>query len=161
MAGDKRIDGRNNQPMRVYAPNSGSLALKEEYAYYGTRLAETRPQRSEPTPIKPQPSRRTPPKKAHVPLSQILRQNKVGVKLLALACVATVAFTALFVVLRFATISSAQRELNSLDNEIANTNKMLEEVNRDYLFSLDIAAARNAAEAAGMMHSISVNPVHP
>lgn len=149
MAKDSRFNGRTVEEMRVYAPNNGSLAYKHDYLY-DTRLAATQPKRrQEPAaPAKPQPKIR--PQKTRIPLSVTLRERKVGIKLTAFIFVALITFSALFVVLRFERLSAVQNEINEINAGIATAQRESKELSMDLNSSIDISAARLAAENAGL-----------
>ena len=50
-------------------------------------------------------------------------------------------------------ISAAQREINSLSKQVAEMEGVVEKTNVEYLFSIDVSSARDAAGAAGMTYS--------
>ena len=134
MAKDSRFNGRTVEEMRVYAPNNGSLAYKSDYLY-DTRLAAAQPKR---------------PQKTRIPLSVTLRERKVGIKLTAFLFVALIAMSALLVVLRFERIAGVQRDINEINAGIAAAQRGFGELDMDLSSSIDLEAARLAAETAGL-----------
>ncbi|MCH5278606.1 MAG: hypothetical protein J1E60_02325 [Christensenellaceae bacterium] len=159
---DNEVRTRANvEPMRVYAPSMGQLAYKTDTAYSSARLAAQPVRRVEPTPAAPKPRRVQKPNKQHVPLSEFLRVNHVYSRVAACALVAAVAVAALFTLLGYESISNAQKEINHLNKQIEQTNTLLDELNMEYLFSLDVTAAQAAAEAAGMTKASAITPVNP
>ena len=147
MAKDSRFNGRTVEEMRVYAPNNGSLAYKSDYLY-DTRLAAAQPKRRQETaaPAETQPKIR--PQK--IPLSVTLRERKVGIKLTAFLFVALIAMSALLVVLRFERIAGVQRDINEINAGIAAAQRGFGELDMDLSSSIDLEAARLAAETAGL-----------
>lgn len=149
MAKDSRFNGRTVEEMRVYAPNNGSLAYKSDYLY-DTRLAAAQPKRRQETaaPAETQPKIR--PQKTRIPLSVTLRERKVGIKLTAFLFVALIAMSALLVVLRFERIAGVQRDINEINAGIAAAQRGFGELDMDLSSSIDLEAARLAAETAGL-----------
>lgn len=149
MAKDSRFNGRTVEEMRVYAPNNGSLAYKSDYLY-DTRLAAAQPKRRQETaaPAETQPKIR--PQKTRIPLSVTLRERKVGIKLTAFLFVALIAMSALLVVLRFERIAGVQRDINEINAGIAAAQRGFGELDMDLNSSIDLEAARLAAETAGL-----------
>ena len=147
MAKDSRFNGRTVEEMRVYAPNNGSLAYKSDYLY-DTRLAAAQPKRRQETaaPAETQPKIR--PQKTRIPLSVTLRERKVVIKLTAF--VALIAMSALLVVLRFERIAGVQRDINEINAGIAAAQRGFGELDMDLNSSIDLEAARLAAETAGL-----------
>ena len=145
MAKDSRFNGRTVEEMRVYAPNNGSLAYKSDYLY-DTRLAAAQPKRRQETaaPAETQPKIR--PQKTRIPL----RERKVGIKLTAFLFVALIAMSALLVVLRFERIAGVQRDINEINAGIAAAQRGFGELDMDLSSSIDLEAARLAAETAGL-----------
>lgn len=148
MAKDSRFNGRTVEEMRVYAPNNGSLAYKSDYLY-DTRLAAAQPKHRQETaaPAETQPKIR--PQKTRIPLSVTLRERKVGIKLTAFLFVALIAMSALLVVLRFERIAGVQRDINEINAGIA-ARRGFGELDMDLSSSIDLEAARLAAETAGL-----------
>ena len=146
MAKDSRFNGRTVEEMRVYAPNNGSLAYKSDYLY-DTRLAAAQPKRRQET-AETQPKIR--PQKTRIPLSVTLRERKVGIKLTAFLFVALIAMSALLVVLRFERIAGVQRDINEINAGIAAAQRGFGELDMDLSSSIDLEAARLAAETAGL-----------
>lgn len=139
------------RPIRVYAPSRGNLALQPE-AVPATRVAEParRPVR------KPQPAERpavrTETKKQRRTLAQIWKAYKVTPKIIAVCCVCLAAGAMLFMVRRYSRIASVQSDINRLSSQISQLESSIEKTNVDYMFSIDIGAAHNAARAAGMVY---------
>ena len=148
MAKDSRFNGRTVEEMRVYAPNNGSLAYKSDYLY-DTRLAAAQPKRRQETaaPAETQPKIR--PQKTRIPLSVTLRERKVGIKLTAFLFVALIAVSALLVVLRFERIAGGQRDISE-SNAGKAARRGFGELDMDLSSSIDLEAARLAAETAGL-----------
>lgn len=144
------------RPIRVYAPSRGNLALQPE-PVPSTRVAEPvrRPVR------KPQPAQRPlvlPQTKKHRrTLADIWKAYKVTPKLIALLCVFIAAGSMLFMVRRFSRISAMQTDINRLSGKISELESSIEKDNVEYMFSIDIGAAHNAARAAGMVYPDSGN----
>ena len=101
-----------------------------------------------PRPQKPQPKIR--PQKTRIPLSVTLRERKVGIKLTAFLFVALIAMSALLVVLRFERIAGVQRDINEINAGIAAAQRGFGELDMDLNSSIDLEAARLAAETAGL-----------
>ena len=139
------------RPIRVYAPSRGNLALQPE-AVPQTRVAEPvrrpvrKPQPAERPLVKPgtQKSRRT--------FAEVWRAYNVTPKLMAVLCVCAAAGAMLFMVRRYSRISAMQSDINKLSQQISEMESHIEKANVDYMFSIDIDAAHNAARAAGMVY---------
>lgn len=137
--------------IRVYAPSHGNLAIETEALPY-TRVAEPLP-RTEPrrrpylVPNAPQPRRRT--------LADILREYKVLPKAAAFVCVAAMAFALIVMLSGYNNIAAAQKEINSLNKRVAEMENLVEKTNVDYLFSVDINSAHDAAREAGMTYPVT------
>lgn len=142
-------NGYSHETIRVYAPSRGNLALAPEAAPR-TRVAAE--------PVKK--PRRSPAPKQAVPeakvrrrtLAETMRAYKVLPKFAAVLCVGIATSAMLFVIMRYSRISSAYNEVNELSSQIENMEKAVEKANVDYLFSIDIDAAHDAARAAGMVY---------
>lgn len=148
--GNRYYSTRSAEPIRVFAQSNGTSALKAEAAVR-TRLAAQPAYAPEPQ-TRPRPSRPAEaPKPQRIPLSQLLKQYKVGQKMLAMFVICSLAAMALFVVFQNERISRVQHELNSLNEQIAASESLLEEATVEYLFSIDVEAARSAAHSAGMV----------
>lgn len=149
MAKDSRFNGRTVEEMRVYAPNNGSLAYKSDYLY-DTRLAAAQPKRRQETAVPAETQPKIRPQKTRIPLSVTLRERKVGIKLTAFLFVALLAMSALLVVLRFERIAGVQRDINEINAGIAAARRGFGELDMDLSSSIDLEAARLAAETAGL-----------
>ena len=90
------------------------------------------------------------PQKTRIPLSVTLRERKVGIKLTAFLFVALIAMSALLVVLRFERIAGVQRDINEINAGIAAAQRGFGELDMDLSSSIDLEAARLAAETAGL-----------
>ena len=139
------------RPIRVYAPSRGNLALAPE-AVPSTRVAEPvrRPVRK-PQPAA-RPAERPESKKQRRTLIDILRAYKVLPKLLAVLCVCLAAGAMLFMIRRYSRIAAVQSDINELNVRIAELESEIDKANVDYMFSIDIDAAHDAARAAGMVY---------
>lgn len=141
--------------IRVYAPSRGNLAIQSESLPY-TRVAE-------PSPVRPAPGRRPTlvpkaPAKKRRTLADTLREYKVLPKAAAIACILSMAFALIFMLSGFNDISAAQKEINKLNQRVSEMESVVEKTNVDYLFSIDIGAARAAAGEAGMTYAVKSNP---
>lgn len=96
------------------------------------------------------PSQRFARRKRAFPLSVTLRERKVGIKLTAFLFVALIAMSALLVVLRFERIAGVQRDINEINAGIAAAQRGFGELDMDLSSSIDLEAARLAAETAGL-----------
>ena len=115
MARDTRIGG-SSEPERVYAPSDGTLAYRTDYAYRTAQLAAQPAARPEHH-TRPETQQR--PRRRHISLIGIARQNKFLPKLLAVCCIAAVAAFAVLTVVRFANIANIQSDINELNGRIA------------------------------------------
>ena len=138
--------------IRVYAPSRGNLAVKSEALPY-TRVAEPVPaeprRRPQLVPAAPAKRRRT--------LLETLREYKALPKTAAVVMVLAVAFALIVTISGFNTISAAQKEINALNKRVAEMENVVERTNVEYLFSIDIGSAHDAANAAGMAYPGSGN----
>ena len=101
--------------------------------------------------LNPSAGRKLPrPQKTRIPLSVTLRERKVGIKLTAFLFVALIAMSALLVVLRFERIAGVQRDINEINAGIAAARRGFGELDMDLSSSIDLEAARLAAETAGL-----------
>gem|GEM_PF-274513 len=143
-----------NEPIRVYAPSRGNLAVKSEAAP-ATRVAEParRPVR------RPAPQTRplVDPKQAQKrrTLADVWRAYKITPKLFAVLCVGAAAASLLFMMKRYSRISAVQREINELSGRIVEMEKGVERTDIEYMFSIDIGAAHDAARQAGMVYPVA------
>ena len=138
--------------IRVYAPSHGNLAVETEALPY-TRVAEPLP--------KTEPRRRPylvpqPQHKRHT-LADTLREYKVLPKVGAFACVVAMALALIVMLSGYNTIAAAQKEINSLTKRVSEMESLVEKANVDYLFSIDINSAHDAARAAGMSYPAAGN----
>ncbi|MCR5808462.1 MAG: hypothetical protein K6G56_02755 [Clostridiales bacterium] len=146
--------GRKNlDAIRVYAPSRGNLAVSSEALPY-TRVAEPLP--------KTEPRRRpvlvpNAPAKKRRTLADLLREYKFLPKLGAVVCVLAVAFSLIVMLSGFNSISAAQKDLNSLSKRVSEMENVVEKTNVEYLFSIDIGSAHDAATAAGMSYAVNPN----
>lgn len=140
-----------DQPIRVYAPSRGNLALQPDAAP-ATRVAEPirRPAR------KPAPAERplvSPKQKRQTrTLGEIWRAYNITPKLFATVCVCLAAGAMLFMIRRYSRIAAVQSDINRLSKQITEMENSIDKTNVDYMFSIDIDAAHNAARAAGMVY---------
>ncbi len=164
MAESNRYYSKNaSEPIRVFAQSSGTSALKAEAAVH-TRLAAQPAYMPEPyrSPLPHRaPERKEASKPQRLPLKQLLKRYKVAPKVFAVFVICSLAAMALFVVFQNERISRVQHELNSLNKQIAASENLLEEANVEYLFSIDVEAARDAAQSAGMVLPTGSNAPTP
>ena len=140
---------KNLEALRVYAPSRGSLAIDSEALPY-TRVAEPAPARSprrRPSlvPVAPAEKRRT--------LADVVRENKLIAKAASVICVLAAAFALIVMLHGYNGISAAQKEINELSGRVTKMESVVEKTNVEYLFSIDVGSARDAAGAAGMTYS--------
>lgn len=141
---------RNLDAIRVYAPSRGNLAIDTE-SLPRTRVAE---------PVKkPEPRRPRPylvPKQAPAvrrrTLADILREYKVAPKAGFVALVVAVAFALIVLLSGYNDLSAAQKRINALDDQVTKLQSVVEKTKVDYLFSIDLGSAREAATQAGMTY---------
>ncbi len=151
MARDTRTNGSTSAPERVYAPSSGSLAYRADYAYRTAQLAAQPKRRPEPA-VQPQPQTHTRPRRRHISLIGIARQNKFLPKLLAVCCIAAVAAFAALTVVRFASIANIQTDINDLNSRIEATERTINE--------LDFSSQPNI-NAAEFARTVGLVPAQP
>ncbi len=136
------------EALRVYAPSRGNLAIESEALPY-TRVAEPAPgyePRRRPTLVPKAPARK---KRT---LAQVLRENKVVSKLAAVGCVLAVAMALIVMISGYKNISAAQKEINELSKRVSEMESSVEKTNVEYLFSIDVGSATDAAGSAGMTY---------
>ena len=85
-------------------------------------------------------------------LGEIWKAYRITPKLLATACVCLAAAAMLFMVKRYSRIAAVQSDINKLSGRITEMENSIEKTNVDYMFSIDIGAAHNAAREAGMVY---------
>ena len=140
-----------NEPIRVYAPSRGNLAMQPDYVP-ATRVAEPvrkparRPQTTERPLVDPKTTRK------RRTLAQVWRAYGVTPKLIAVAYICVAAASMLFMLKRYNRISSVQRDINKLHGQIQELEFAVERTNNEYMSSIDIGAAQNAARDAGMVY---------
>lgn len=140
---------KNLEALRVYAPSRGNLAIDSEALPY-TRVAEpapARPARRRPSlvPAAPSQEKRT--------FADVVRENKLVAKVVSVVCILAAAFALIFMIHGYNGISAAQKEINELSKRVADMEGVVEKTNVEYLFSIDVGSAREAAGAAGMTYS--------
>ena len=116
----------------------------------GKRVAEPAPARSprrRPSlvPVAPAKKRRT--------LADVVRENKLIAKAASVICVLAAAFALIVMLHGYNGISAAQKEINELSGRVTKMEGVVEKTNVEYLFSIDVGSARDAAGAAGMTYS--------
>ncbi len=140
-----------NEPIRVYAPSRGNLAIQPE-RNPATRVAEpVRRPRQEPA-VRPLTPGKDAVSPSHRRFAQIWREYRVTPKLAAFACVCLAAGAMLFMLRRYSRISAVQRDINSLSKEITRMEDSIEQANVSFMSSVDIGAAHDAATEAGMVY---------
>ena len=144
---------KNLEAIRVYAPSRGSLAVSSEALPY-TRVAEPLP--------KTEPRRRpvivpAAPKEERRSLLDTMREYKLLPKLAAFICVVAMAFSLIVMLSGYNAVSAAQKDLNSLNKRVTEMENVVEKTNVEYLFSIDIGSAHDAAAAAGMSYAVNGN----
>ncbi len=141
------------EALRVYAPSRGNLAIESESLPY-TRVAEPLPKTS---------PRRRPalvpkaPAERRRSLAEVFRANKVLAKTTAVIGILAVALALLVMISGYNKITAAQKEINNLSREVSEMESSVEKANIEYLFSIDIGSAHDAANAAGMRYPVSGN----
>lgn len=141
---------KNLDVLRVYAPSRGNLAIDME-TLPRTHVAE--PVRK-PAPRHPRPYL-VPEKAPEVrrrTLADILREYKVAPKLGFVALAVAVAFAFIVMLSGYNDISAAQKRINALDEQVSRLQSAVEKTKVDYLFSIDLGSAREAATQAGMTY---------
>lgn len=141
------------EAIRVYAPSRGNLAVSSEALPY-TRVAEPLP--------KTEPRRRpvivpSAPAKERRSLIDTAREYKLLPKLAAFLCVLAMAFSLIVMLSGYNRISAAQKDLNSLNKRVTEMENVVEKTNVEYLFSIDVGSAHDAASAAGMSYAVGGN----
>lgn len=142
---------KNLDALRVYAPSRGNLAIENEALPY-TRVAEPATKvdiRHRPF-IVPKPV--SVPKKT---IAEHIKDNHVFAKLTAVLCVCLVALSLLVMISGYNSISAAQREMNALTKRVADMESIVEKTNVEYLFSIDVNSAHEAAGSVGMIYPIN------
>ena len=142
---------KNIDALRVYAPSRGNLAIESEALPY-TRVAEPSPKYS------PRRPKLVPVKKPAVKkqtFADVLRENKVLSKVLAVGCVLAVALALIVMLSGYNSISAAQRDINSLSKRVDDMMSSVEKTNVEYLFSIDVGSAHDAAGSAGMFYPVN------
>lgn len=140
---------KNIDALRVYAPSRGNLAIDTE-SLPRTHVAEPahkpEPRRPRPylVPKAPETRRRT--------LADILREYKVIPKAGFVALVLAVAFALIIMLSGYNDISAAQKRINALDSKVSELQSAVDKTKVDYLFSIDLGSAREAAAQAGMTY---------
>lgn len=127
MARDIRTNAITSEPERVYAPSSGSLAYRSDYAYRTAQLSTAPKRRPEPA-VEPRPQTPARPRRRHISLIGIARQNRFLPKLFAVCCIAAVAAFAALTVVRFADIAHVQAEINNLNSRIEATERSINDL---------------------------------
>ena len=143
---------KNIDALRVYAPSRGNLAIESEALPY-TRVAEPSPKqqpRRRPTLV---PVRKPAQKKQT--FADVLRENRVLTKVLAVGCVLAIALALIVMLSGYNSISAAQREINELSKRVAGMESSVEKTNVEYLFSIDAGSAHDAAGSAGMTYPVT------
>ena len=140
---------KNLEALRVYAPSRGNLAIDSEALPY-TRVAEPAPARQPRrrpalVPVAPAQKRRT--------LAEVIRENKRIAKSVSVICVLAAAFALIVMLHGYNDISAAQKEINELSTRVSDMEGVVEKANVEYLFSIDVGSAREAAGTAGMTYS--------
>ncbi len=129
-----------NENLRVYAPSRGNLAV-DMNAIPATRIAKQQ---------EPESHRNNKPRREHRSLLQLMREHKVLPRTVAVLSICAVMGVMLFVMSRYNAIAQGHSELNELSERIEMMQQQVEKANVDYLFAIDINAARDAARSAGM-----------
>ena len=137
------------EPIRVYAPSRGNLAIQPE-RIPSTRVAEPARRPRPETTVRP--LRKGSESPASRNLLKLWRDWRIAPKLAAFVCVCLAAAAMLFMLRRYSRISAVQTDINKLSKQIAQMEDSIERANVNYMSSIDIGAAHDAATEAGMVY---------